>query len=113
MSAELKPCPFCGGKAYRDRVDDKPLFWVACLECGIDGRICESEPEAITAWNRRPPESSERVPLSEVQISDLMPINSSMGRADTLRWMARAIERAHGIPSPAESSVQINAKGGE
>lgn len=50
---ELLPCPFCGGKAYRDRVDNQSLFWVACLECGIDGRICESAAEADAAWNRR------------------------------------------------------------
>ena len=36
-------------------------------------------------------------PLSDDQIDDLMPTNTSMPRSDALRWMARAVERAHGI----------------
>ena len=32
-------------------------------------------------------------PLSDDQIDDLMPTNTSMPRSDALRWMARAIER--------------------
>ena len=32
-------------------------------------------------------------PLSDDQIDDLMPTNTSMPRSDALRWMARAVER--------------------
>lgn len=67
---ELKPCPFCGGKA-EIRVGEYASFVegyaVGCSNCaltfGASGRIgeaycwscCyETEAEAIEAWNRRP-----------------------------------------------------------
>jgi Lar family restriction alleviation protein len=58
---ELKPCPFCGGKAtlrsdfgYKEGCQ---TAWVRCT-CGADGPISDScagetETEAIAAWNRR------------------------------------------------------------
>ena len=56
--AELKPCPFCGGKArwvYR-----KPFGVVACKECGARPYLhcdeyeeMDSKNRAIEAWNRR------------------------------------------------------------
>ena len=49
----LLACPFCGGKAYQDKVEHRSLFWVACQDCGIDGKIKNSADEAITAWNTR------------------------------------------------------------
>ena len=39
-------------------------------------------------------------PLSDEQINYLIPTNTSMPRIDALRWMARAVERAHGINLP-------------
>lgn len=36
-------------------------------------------------------------PLTDEQIDDLMPTNTSMSRNQSLRWMARAVERAHNI----------------
>lgn len=66
--SELKPCPFCGGRAvsvqevtprlYRP-VRNHP-YSVICLECdlwfGYDndyGGMFDTEIEAIKAWNRR------------------------------------------------------------
>jgi Lar family restriction alleviation protein len=53
---ELKPCPFCGGKAVFDTVSQgagNPRGFVRC-----ENRCCEmcwisSKYEAIEAWNRR------------------------------------------------------------
>lgn len=57
--AELKPCPFCGGKARIIQSDPllkgKKEFFiynVACLECSATVRKCTEE-EAVEAWNRR------------------------------------------------------------
>lgn len=54
--AELKPCPFCGGKAFIDRYMQPHEEWrVRCLECSARvGRYAGlNKKEAITAWNRR------------------------------------------------------------
>lgn len=60
---ELKPCPFCGGKAERGHYDG--IVWIECTECeastkGIDTGLFYEQ--AIAAWNRRtePPESEAR-----------------------------------------------------
>ena len=67
MSRELKPCPFCGGKAvivvnYSERL---PTHRVKCVVCNAqmgthhvcyDGRgtrFFQNDEEAINAWNRR------------------------------------------------------------
>lgn len=68
MPNELKPCPFCGGKAdtyeYEEEqviydplgcVDKKiyTLYDVECPECGYCIVDKVSEQEAIEAWNMR------------------------------------------------------------
>lgn len=63
---ELKPCPFCGGKAvvserYIPGIANRKHYWVECIE---KTRCCEQHNEyrtkvkAIEAWNRR--ESNEQ-----------------------------------------------------
>ena len=53
MPNELKPCPFCGGKAtlWQDMGADRPFN----ILCGCGGRVgwFETEKETIDAWNRR------------------------------------------------------------
>ena len=55
--SELKPCPFCGGKASVRRHSNKWIDWwlVSCPYCHISqiGNGYEFEFEAIEAWNRR------------------------------------------------------------
>ncbi len=60
--AELKPCPFCGGKAhtYTYNLHDKGMvrkMWLCkCASCWLNYPVrecCEQESEAIEAWNRR------------------------------------------------------------
>ena len=51
---ELKPCPFCGGKAEIEM--DDSWYWnyhVLCQECKIGTDCYETADEAIEAWNRR------------------------------------------------------------
>lgn len=60
---QLKPCPFCGGKAKFENCGDPGKFadWdVVCTECGILALCPGEEPgmvttkeEAAKAWNRR------------------------------------------------------------
>ena len=55
---ELKPCPFCGGKA------ELKTFWggfhirryinvVQCTSCRANSGEWKIKPKAIEAWNRR------------------------------------------------------------
>lgn len=61
MSSELKPCPFCGGKAeITMHVDDYGTYYVVCCmtdKCRGSEDYSWSEThnveEAIKAWNRR------------------------------------------------------------
>ena len=48
---DLKPCPFCDGKAKLKgyQID----FRVMCPECGGRAKLCSTAKEAIEAWNRR------------------------------------------------------------
>lgn len=52
---ELKPCPFCGGKAIKSafswgNIDDE--YTIQCTVCGIRTTVSKLE-EAIKLWNRR------------------------------------------------------------
>ena len=56
--AELKSCPYCGGKAVVRRVGDmKQLFVFFCSACGMTPvKSCEARSTiwgAKRAWNRR------------------------------------------------------------
>ena len=55
--SELKPCPFCGGKAemlINEYEDSRKEYLVACTECdGMVERWREAEEEAVEQWNRR------------------------------------------------------------
>lgn len=66
MQTELKPCPFCGGKAEILKPTPRIsryrayIYSVYCSDCdllfGYDedyGGIFETDQEAIEAWNRR------------------------------------------------------------
>ena len=59
----LLPCPFCGGEAVLDKVDEgadyRPWFWYT-VHCSNRDCVCadlcheyETEAEAIAAWNAR------------------------------------------------------------
>lgn len=61
MSAELRPCPFCGGKAHiveictGSRITD---YSVSCDDirgciAGVPMQYYKTEDKAASAWNRR------------------------------------------------------------
>ena len=52
MTEELKPCPFCGGKAFID----SEFSGVYC-NCGAELTFFESDKEAAEKWNTRPIEN--------------------------------------------------------
>ena len=62
---ELKPCPFCGGKARimleDEHLPDECFHNIYCTSCGAQFWV-KSKTEAITVWNRR----IERGELREV-----------------------------------------------
>lgn len=45
---ELKPCPFCGGRALI-AYD----HWIYCADCNAESTFYEDLNDAIEAWNRR------------------------------------------------------------
>lgn len=77
-------------------VPNGPVTWHGVKVCHRHDGSMYTEPTSITIAAPKPPQA-ERVPMTEVEISDMMPINSSMGREDTLRWVIRATERHHHI----------------
>ena len=54
MNKELKPCPFCGGRAEKEW-GIPSIFWIKCTGCGVEGSQHGSLEEAIKAWNTRKP----------------------------------------------------------
>jgi Lar family restriction alleviation protein len=68
VSEELKPCPFCGGKAHIQRLADADgfgtFYYVVCTGCRAQsgshyaskGNDCpQTYAEVRDEWNRRPP----------------------------------------------------------
>ena len=72
MTAQIKPCPFCGNNAYLmntlklDCEGDQPNCFVACMECAAEGphkdfssknpsnqETKQTEQAAIDEWNNR------------------------------------------------------------
>ena len=59
MNKELKPCPFCGGKAQLDHDGLADYSYVRCMECHARTREITvasyhcSDDKAIELWNHR------------------------------------------------------------
>lgn len=60
MEIKLKPCPFCGGKAYADIQyyhDDTELTAVKCSKCVAMTGYWSGD-NAVKHWNTRPSEKT-------------------------------------------------------
>ncbi|MCP1202744.1 Lar family restriction alleviation protein [Acetobacter oryzoeni] len=54
MNEKLKPCPFCHyDDAQVTDGDETGLEFAWCPKCNAQGSSCETQDEAITAWNTR------------------------------------------------------------
>ena len=51
-NVELKPCPFCGGKAT-ERHECLNGVFVQCNKCGVSTNIFSSQDAATRGWNKR------------------------------------------------------------
>src|SRR6202789_2967643 len=63
---ELKPCPFCGGKAYlRGGECSQELYSIHCIECQCEMQDIDKS-QAISLWNNRPTTEQPK-PSAEVE----------------------------------------------
>lgn len=56
MAEQLKPCPFCGSKAYVRVVpyaQNKCNYAVHCEKCGVGFMLLPRKRDAIAVWNKR------------------------------------------------------------
>lgn len=56
---ELKPCPFCGGKAdwfVLEKMNNEKLYYVECSYCFARTGYYFTEYESIKEWNKRIPD---------------------------------------------------------
>ena len=60
---ELKPCPFCGGKAkivtWRDEKRRENPTKIKCVSCGCTSGVKNRIGKAAAAWNRRVNDGSQ------------------------------------------------------
>ena len=59
---ELKPCPFCGGKAIFTSIETNYFAtrcFVICDNCHASSKRCKNKEEAAEAWNRRAEQTGE------------------------------------------------------
>lgn len=92
---DLKPCPFCGGAPRRSLAQPKngPInYAVGCSECPIATDWLETEDQAITAWNTRPPITNEQI---EAAARAIMKRAGETANADeSEEWFAEQFARA-------------------
>ena len=56
MTEQLKPCPFCGGKAKTHHYSTTVIsygIYVMCKDCMTSSKYYDTKRQAIEAWNKR------------------------------------------------------------
>jgi len=92
MANELKPCPFCGGKANIERYgNSKVSTWYTCEDCGASLETGETFNHGAQ-WNRR----ASPNPLTNEQIAEIVS-QWTPERGNKIMYYIRMTERAHGI----------------
>lgn len=93
---DLKPCPFCGGKAQFARGFDHgeigAIRWVSCTRCGAMtlSKLYKTEEEAAVAWNTRNEPITIMSPIttvSEGEPQTYVPLRTCRN-THTNRWFA-------------------------
>lgn len=62
----LSACPFCGGEAIATEDEDNHIHMITCNECGGSSDWCDSEEDAVSAWNTRATQSRPEAELPEL-----------------------------------------------
>lgn len=90
MSEELKVCPFCGNEGRivcvsSNETGAEPVYYAICDNCQTTGMTCNTEHEAIKAWNRREPISKlvEEIDMGQQCIGSIY----NVGYNHALGWM--------------------------
>lgn len=69
LNKQLLPCPFCGGQAQDDFIEDVSYI-IECYVCETTTGCQDSAADAIAAWNRRAPAAA---PAPVASITELPP----------------------------------------
>ena len=66
---DLKPCPFCNGKArFSSMSPNGDYFMVSCLACSVQTGIFEAQSAALKEWNFRSMETDLTCALATAMI---------------------------------------------
>lgn len=85
---ELKPCPFCGGKATISKTIDGMNWQIVCRgECRCTSAYFAQKENTVAAWNRRAAPENKPLTLEQLRQMDGEPVYIVVdGRPDLNAW---------------------------
>lgn len=116
-SDELKPCPFCGGKAYFElTVCDNTVFCRGCsaaMSYRNNRKCLPANENAITAWNTRHPQETAEDDMAE-EIAALRELHAEsphildyrLKSGFTIPVLNVAVELANRVRHPQEAATR-------
>ena len=115
MSNDLKPCPFCGGKAEHSigkTGDGKPWHYVECVDCGATGPTPDYADHNIAviecraeAWNTR----ADRIEELEAKLAKCSALMHA-GLAEYQRRLVGVIEASIAVRSAQKTYFKDRSK---